>query len=264
MPATAAIPKRPATVHEANEVLREARRRAAELDSPARGVTIRLRAVMPVLSGTAVVVVLLSLIQDLLMFLVPEMGFDDRIYRLDLDTEASLPTWFSSTLMLICALALLAITLRTIRSDRRKALPWLLLTFMFFALSLDEIAMLHEGLSAILSAQIDSTGIFHFAWAFPALVVCLAGLACFAPFILGFNGADRVLLLGSAAIFLSGAVGVEMLGGAVAEAGGFATLEYRLLVTAEESLELAGLLVFLLFLLRRLRADQGRLTLYFK
>ncbi|HMA13423.1 MAG TPA: hypothetical protein VKP12_01465, partial [Kiloniellaceae bacterium] len=110
-------------------------------------------------------------------------------------------------------------------------------------------------------AQVDKGGLFYFVWTVPALIACVVGLACFLPFILGFRGIDRALLLGSAAVFLSGAIGMEMIGGSVAEVAGIDNLRYRLLSTAEESLEFAGLLLFLLFLLRRLRALNGGLTL---
>src|SRR3546814_3115521 len=59
--------------------------------------------------------------------------------------------------------------------------------------------------------------LFPYTTLFRSLVLCLAGLACFLPFILGFKGLDRALLIGSAIVFLSGAVGVEMLGGMEAE-----------------------------------------------
>lgn len=265
MRVTAAVPQpsppRPASP-EAAAVIGEARRVAAELGrAPGRSVTIRLRQVMLFLWGAVAVVVLASLLQDVLIFLLPEAGFSDRIYRLDLDTEGSLPTWFSSGLMLVCALALLAIAVQAKARGLVKALPWFLLSAAFLALSLDEIAMLHEGLSAALAARVDNSGLFYFAWALPALVICLVGLACFVPFILSFGGLDRLLLVGSAVVFLSGAIGMEMLGGAEAEAAGIDTLRYRLLATIEETLEFAGLLIFLLFLLRRLRADFNRLTI---
>jgi hypothetical protein len=54
-----------------------------------------------------------------------------------------------------------------------------------------------------------------------------------------------------------------MLGGIEAEVAGIETLKYRLLSTLEETLEFAGLLIFLLFLLRRLRAAHNRTTICF-
>ena len=252
------------TVNEAAAVEAAARRLAGELGLPTRRLTIRLRSVMMFLWTAVALVVLLSLMQDLLIFLAPEAGFSDRIYRLDLDTEASLPTWFSSGLMLVCALTLLAIAVQVRREGLFKALPWLLMAAAFFFISLDESISLHEWLSAALGARVNNTGLFYFVWTVPALVVCLAGLACFVPFILGFNGLDRVLLVGSAVVFLSGAIGVEMVGGMEAEVAGIETLKYRLLATLEETLEFAGLLLFLLFLLRRLRAAHNRMQIYFK
>src|SRR3546814_4377432 len=92
-------------------------------------------------------------------------------------------------------------------------------------------------MSAVLGPRMDNAGLFYFAWTLPALVLSIAGLVCFVPFILRFSGLDRALLIGSAVVFVSGAVGVEMLGGAEAEAAGIATFKYRLLATLEESLE---------------------------
>jgi hypothetical protein len=251
------------TANEAAAVEAEARRLAGELGLPARRLTIRLRSVMMFLWAAVAVVILLSLVQDLLIFLVPEAGFSDRIYRLDLDTEASLPTWLSSGLMLVCALTLLAIAVQVKREGLFKALPWLLLSAAFFFVSLDESISLHEWLSAAIGARVNNTGMFYFVWAVPALVLCLAGLACFLPFILSFKGLDRALLIGSAAVFLSGAIGMEMIGGSVAEVAGIDNLTYRLLATVEETLEFAGLLIFLLFLLRRLRAAHNRTMICF-
>jgi hypothetical protein len=147
---------------------------------------------------------------------------------------------------------------------RLKALPWFLLSAAFFFVSLDEAISLHEWLSAAIGAQVNNTGLFYFVWTVPALVACIVGLACFLPFILSFKGFDRALLIGSAAVFLSGAIGVEMLGGIEAEVAGIETLKYRLLSTLEETLEFAGLLIFLLFLLRRLRAAHNRTTICFE
>ncbi|MGE5768395.1 MAG: hypothetical protein ACM35H_14495, partial [Bacteroidota bacterium] len=259
--ATAFTARRQPTSAEAEAVQAEARRMAAAVASPPETLIIPVGRIMALLATAVTLVIALSLVQDLLIFLAPELGFTDRVWRLDLDTEVSLPTWLSSGLMLICALALLALGMQARREGLRKALPWLLLSAAFFFVSLDESISLHEFMSAVIGAQVDKGGLFYFVWTVPALIACVIGLACFLPFILGFKGLDRALLLGSAVVFLSGAIGLEMIGGSVAEVAGIDNLRYRLLATAEESLEFAGLLLFLLFLLRRLRALKGGLTL---
>ena len=56
-------------------------------------------------------------------------------------------------------------------------------------------------------------------------------------------------MIASAALFLGGAVGLEMVGGSVAETEGIESLRYRLLANLEEGLELAGTLLFIYALL---------------
>ena len=228
-----------------------------------RSVTISARRLLSLLWLAAATIVLLSLLQDIFIFLVPEAGFSDRIYRLDLDAEASLPTWFSCALMMLCSLMLFLVAAQAAQDRLWPAVPWFLLAAIFLLLSLDEIAMVHEWISAALAARIENSGLFYFAWTLPALIICLPGLVCFLPFILRFRGLDRVLLIGSAIVFLSGAVGMEMLAGAEAEVAGIDSLRYRLLATVEESLEYAGLLIFLTFILRQLRASYGRTEIRF-
>lgn len=255
--------RRKSTAAESAAVQAEAQRLAAQYGQPARTITVPVGAMMGLLCAAVALVILLSLVQDLLIYLAPEAGFTDRIWRLDLDTEQSLPTWLSSGLMVVCALALLALGVQAKQDGFLKALPWLLLSAAFFFLSLDESISLHELMSAALGARVDKGGLFYFIWTVPALIACVLGLACFLPFILSFRGIDRALLLGSAIVFLSGAIGMEMIGGSVAEVAGIDNLRYRLLSTAEETLEFAGLLLFLLFLLRQLRSHK-RLTLRFE
>ncbi|WP_422368341.1 hypothetical protein [Pelagibius sp.] len=226
--------------------------------------TIKLSYVLGFLWVAVAGVVMLSLLQDLLIFGLPDAGLSERIYRLDLDTEASLPTWLASALMACASALLFLVAVQVKREQPRKAIPWFFLAVVFCALSVDEIAMIHEWLSGFLSARIDNSGLFYFAWTIPALVICLAGLICFIPFILSFKGIDRILLAGSAVVFLSGAIGMEMLGGSVAEVGGVETLQYRIFTTIEETLEYSGVLLFLYFILRQLRRSFNRTTICFE
>ena len=85
--------------------------------------TIRPSYLLGFLWLTAAIIVLLSLVQDLLIFFAPEVGFSDRIYRLDLDTEASLPTWFSAVLLLLSSVSSLFIALMWYRSPAAGRSP---------------------------------------------------------------------------------------------------------------------------------------------
>lgn len=126
---------------------------------------------------------------------------------------------------------------------------WYFLGFLFLLLCFDEFAGLHEKLSAALAARSTNTGLLYFAWAAPAGILSLVGLAAFVPFIRSFPTSLAVLLAVSAILFLGGAVGLEMVGGSVAEAEGVDSLRYRILANIEEGLELAGTLTFIYVLL---------------
>lgn len=55
----------------------------------------------------------------------------------------------------------------------------------------------------------------------------------------------RVLVLASGILFLSGALGMEMIAGPLVEARGSANFSYALMANMEEFLELSGLVVFI-------------------
>jgi hypothetical protein len=133
-------------------------------------------------------------------------------------------------------------------SQSGKRRPWCL-TALFLLVSFDEFAGIHEKVSAALASMIDNTGLMYFAWAAPAGVVSLLGLATFVPFIRSFPPRLSLLLVLSAAAFLGGAVGIEMIGGSVAELEGVDTFRYRMLTNNEEGLEIAGVLIFIYVLL---------------
>jgi hypothetical protein len=54
----------------------------------------------------------------------------------------------------------------------------------------------------------------------------------------------------AAALYIGGAVGLELVGGRYAEMHGLKNLTYSMIATAEETLEMAGVIVFIYALLR--------------
>ena len=99
----------------------------------------------------------------------------------------------------------------------------------------------------------------YFAWAAPAGIFSLIGLAAFIPFIRSFPLTLAGLLALSALIFLGGAVGFEMIGGSVAEVEGIESFRYRILTNLEECLEMAGILIFIYVLLCHLKRSRATL-----
>jgi hypothetical protein len=219
--------------------------------------TLRPPRLLTPLCSLTLALLVLSLGQDISLLALPEAGLE-RVWRLDVDAEISIPTWLASSIILINAVLLAAIATHKLVIRERLRWHWLFLALVFSVLSLDETAALHNALSAALSGQLRTGGFLAYAWVIPALVLCPLGLLAYLPFILDFVGRERRLLIASAAMFLAGAVGLEMIGAKLAGLHGQEHLAYRLSTTAEEALESFGMLAFLAALLLYARRRIGR------
>ena len=230
-------------------------RRTFSRTAPARPEPVEVilngRAIIALLTLASLALVLASYAQDVLGLAFPSAGLP-RIWRLDLDVEASLPTWFSSGLILLNGLLLGLIARAAFRQQSPWAWHWLVLALVFVGLSIDEALSLHEALSKPVRRMLGAGGLLYFAWVVPLILACLVGAIGYLPFMLAQSSAQRRRLLSAAGLFLAGAIGVEMIGGAVVEAEGVGTFAYRTLVTLEEALEMIGMLAFLNFLLHEI------------
>lgn len=146
----------------------------------------------------------------------------------DLDEENNLPTWFSSFLLLNSSLVLYLFA----RINRHKNyFHWMLLSIGFLALSLDEVAGVHESIHTAID----------FNWAYAGGILVLALGLSFIPFLLSLDRRLAILFIISGLIYVSGIIGVELLSEDMDEdsmAYGFAT-------AVEEGLEMLGALLFL-------------------
>ncbi len=177
-----------------------------------------------------------------------------RLRRIGLDKENSLPAWYSSILLFFNAgaLCLIAIVART-RKDA-DAFYWAVLAWVFLFLSADEVASLHERLSEPVFYALDPSNVFFFAWVIPYSIAVIALALFLSRFLLRLPWRSLVLFGASGTLYLGGAIGLDMVGGAVAaETGAHADL-YVISMVAEETLEITGLGLFF-FALRRHLAD---------
>jgi hypothetical protein len=199
-----------------------------------------------------------SFAQDWRIYSTDSPDLTLKIWLLDVDVERSAFTWLS--VVALFSAAVLSYEAAAGARARRDLMRWhwFALSGLFLLVSFDEFAGIHEKLSAALAQRMDNTGLLYFAWAAPAGMLALAGLAAFVPFIRSFPTRLASLMVLSAALYLGGAVGLEMVGGSVAETKGINSLDYRLLVNLEEGFELAGTLVFIFVLLNWREKQQNR------
>jgi len=173
-----------------------------------------------------------------------------------LDKEANLGTLFQVGMMLCSAILFFGAGWRA-SAERRAARIWWFLGWVFVFLALDEQSWIHERLMGPMREVLPPYGLLHFGWIVPyGLLVILLSFVV-GPFILGLAREVRRWFIWSAATYLTGAFGIEALGGwRLQVIGGESArpeLVYELLTTVEESLEMTGLILLIVALLELLR-----------
>ena len=169
----------------------------------------------------------------------------------DIDIEKNIPSVFSALLLLYAALLLGLIAMLERRQAGHPILHWTILSYGFLLMAVDEACSLHEELiRPIRHLWGDGDlGIFYFSWVIPGIAVVLVAAAFFFRFLLRLPAKSRSAFLIAATLYLGGAIGVELIAGRFVELHGKLNLTYHMMVVAEESLEMAGAIVFIWALL---------------
>ncbi|UHQ18324.1 hypothetical protein LVB87_08800 [Lysobacter sp. KIS68-7] len=186
-----------------------------------------------------------------------------RMFNLAL--ERNVPTLFECCLFLLAS-ALFLLLARLPARDPKERRLWLVLAATFLFLAADEGLAIHERLIGPVRTHLHTSGLLFFAWVVPYLVAVLALAMWATPKFWRLGNRFRILFGLSAVVFLSGAVGMEMLGGQYYQANHETVdLTYRLYQTMEETLEAMGLilLVYTQLALIRTRATEASFRLSF-
>lgn len=174
------------------------------------------------------------------------VGPDTRFeVLLDLDSEANLPTWYAS-IQWFCVATLLGIFAQcNFRLTQRTSWPLAIFPLVFLALSLDEVAHIHETLGKMSDIFLPGasrkntlffkTGIWMFVYGVPFLGLFVTLVFSIRAFFQRNSGSLVKLLLGMS-ITLTGAVGVEILSNFVVPHSEYDVLQ----VFAEEMCEMLG------------------------
>lgn len=170
----------------------------------------------------------------------------DIVSFFNVDRERNLPTSFQSAILLACAVGLAGIAVLKRFAGDRWTRHWGLLAVLFAGLAWDEITEVHERFIEPMRRVFDLQGIFFFGWVIPAgIVVALLGLA-YLRFTLALEPATRTRFIVAGVLFLSGALILEGVGGWYYESIDQSTdMIYVTIATIEESLEMAGMILFL-------------------
>ena len=194
---------------------------------------------------------LANAIQDITIWLT---GTSAKIWVLDLDFEESFYTWFSTVMLSAAAFICFFLSLKDHGQTKNVKTQWRILGSLFFLLSADEMLSFHERISGMLSTSFTTSGMFEFAWVIPALIIIPIFLFLFFPFIRHLHTHISYTIIIAGAIFVFGAVGMEMIAGIFISENNsqddvFTSPMYRFLVNIEEGLEVLGVIVFIKALL---------------
>lgn len=163
--------------------------------------------------------------------------------------EANVPAFYSTLAILLSGLLLLSIGNLKSECKRGQSLSWKILGYIFIFLALDEFLSIHEGLTTISRNMIGGNsvggGYLNYAWVIPYCILFGGIFVILTKFFLRLPNTTKIQFFVSAFIFLSGAVGLELIGGRHETLYGTDNLSYSLLVTLEEFLEMAGIIIFI-------------------
>mgnify|MGYP007073292503 CR=1 FL=1 len=179
------------------------------------------------------------------------------------DNEPSAPTWYSSAALGLAGALLAVIAIAKFQTQDRFRLHWATLALLVFGLSLDEIAMIHEIPIDPMREMFAWGGMLYYAWVIPGMAFVAAVGLLYLRFFLNLPRRTQVLFFFAAFVFVSGSIGVEMLSGVQADRAGEQNLNYALIVTIEEFLEMLGVVILIRALLEYIEEHLGGLELRF-
>ncbi|WOD37414.1 hypothetical protein [Nodosilinea sp. E11] len=195
----------------------------------------------------------ISIIGQFAVYFLPDFPLRDAFAEeFNVDAEGNFPSLFSSFMLLSCSFFLSLIHRAKRQTRDRHSKSWMFLSYIFFYLSLDELLSLHERVIPFFE-RLGASGFFYHGWVILALIILpLLGLF-FLKLWLSLPARIRTLFFISGAIYIGGALGIELLNGMYADLYGEENFFYEMLVTLEEVLEMFGLTVFIFALLSYLR-----------
>ncbi len=177
------------------------------------------------------------------------------IVKFDLDLERNnVPTWYQSSTLLLSSFLLTVIALLRFNEEDKDYKFWGFLAAIFLYLSLDEAVSIHEQLTMPLRTTFDLGGIFYLSWVIPAVLFLGILFLVLYKFLQRLPVRTRFLMIAAGIIYVSGAVGIEMIGGQYLDAANdlptrILDFRYVLITTFEEFLEMFGIIVFIYTLL---------------
>ena len=217
-----------------------------------------------ILAGVAALLVLAHVITQAISFTTGNHGLYGIVRLFFLDSENNIPSFFSTAILLLASLLLGLIGTVRYKTGAPYRKHWIALAFVFLLLAMDEAASIHELLvrptKELIGPWADK---MDYAWVILGILGVIVLGCVYFRFWLDLPPSTRFRVLIAGGLYLGGVLVVEILGGYYAAARGKDTFLYIMFVTIEESLEMAGVIVFLFALLGYLEGTTREVRLRF-
>ena len=181
--------------------------------------------------------------------------------RFDLSGEGNIPAAVSTGLLLLATSLLACAALAHHGGGSRDRFYWAGLALVFLFLSADEYLWIHEAMMMRLQARFDVSGYLLFVWVVPYGIVTAALGLLYTRFTLRLASPLRWLVVAAGAVYVTGAIGFEVLGAPHFHQGSAQTPAFIAISTTEELLEMCGIILFCYAIAAHELAPRGGLEL---
>jgi len=190
---------------------------------------------------------------------------EDWTRMINMDREMNLPTWYEAGLLTVSGflLGIIAKRKRDLQDPFRR--DWRLLSRIFYLMAIDEVVGIHElFILPDLADDLNLPWFLHSTWVIPGLLAVGFFIRRFWRFGKHLEPKTRAWFVGSLGLFVTGVIGMEMVGSTYAQWQHQQSFGYAMLATLEEVIEVCGVIAFIFTLLNYIRHLQGSINIEVK
>jgi hypothetical protein len=184
----------------------------------------------------------------------------------DVERELNIPSYFSTLILLIAASLTVVIHRLEHRLNTAHSMMWAVLAAGFFYMAFDEAFSVHDEYWGPFARKawsgVHFDGFLAFAWVAIGIPLVAALGLLFLPFLRNLPSQLRRRFIVAAAVFLTGAIAIEMLSANWAATVG-TVVGYKVIAGVEEAFEMAGIIIFIWAAMHHLADRYGSILVDF-
>ncbi len=224
-------------------------------------VTVSLRRLNWALGIAVVAIAVLGLISELLLSVYQVDWAFGLVPLLNLSYETNIATWYTSVLLLGCAVALGGVTWARFSQQALYARHWAVLAVAFACLSVNELVRAHEVVNPALADPHILGGLFVLSWVIPLSLLAALFVFAYRGFYAHLAQSFRFWFAIAGGSYVGGGLVTELALNLWYTSHGGSNLVFGLLNLAQGSLQILGASVFFSALIAFVGAEIGELRI---